>query len=342
MYTISRQLDNSETVVSELLETVQNLNGALDIYLDQIGNTEVLIPAQNNIESGPVQINESISPQFFETLGIRSMALRASHGRLAFPSASQIEFDRKTPLQYRWRKIKNELNIEDFKMLLRNSQIISFEDWANLSGAADLWDGILFDVIRSLDKKDFDFIFYLGDITKRRANEVDEILDIISDYSFYGRVTLMLDENEATKLWAILYDLDPDISFSDIKSIGLRQKYLSTFDSLGIDQLLIYAGNQMLLLSGQKQFELVGREIPKGRTPHAMRSNFNAGYSLGLLLGLDISLCVALAKSITETFAENGTRPDRKALLAYIKNWNDELKNEEQEKSVINQPSLFY
>jgi len=143
-------------------------------------------------------------------------------------------------------------------------------------------------------------------------------------------------------LWAILYNLDPDISFSDIKSLGLRQKYLSTFDSLGIDQLLIYAGDQTLLLSGQKQFELVGKEITKGKTPQVMRSNFNAGYSLGLLLGLDISLCVALAQSITEVFAENGTRPDRNALLTYIKNWNDELKKEEQENPSINQPSLFY
>jgi hypothetical protein len=51
---------------------------------------------------------------------------------------------------------------------------------------------------------------------------------------------------------------------------------------------------------------------------------------------------VALALSLSGAFIENGTKPDRKALLSYIKSWNDELTNQQPEKDPIVQSSLFY
>lgn len=94
---------------------------------------------------------------------------------------------------------------------------------------ADFWDKLYEDVIKPLHKRDFEFIFHLGDVTKKYAFEVEEMLDIMGDYTSHGRVTLVLDENEADSLYNKLNG----------PSLKTKEKYRFLFDTMNIDMLLI-------------------------------------------------------------------------------------------------------
>jgi len=69
--------------------------------------------------------------------------------------------------------------------------------------------------------------FQLGDPIEKHAFEVDEFLDIMDDYSSYGRVTLTLDHIEADRLWNFLNGRNFDAIISDKQLQQRKEKYHS-------------------------------------------------------------------------------------------------------------------
>jgi hypothetical protein len=197
MYTLTNQ-QNADAVLFDLLGTIQNFSDSTYTYLYHIGEQEVLNPFQR-IDF--MSINEPIPCEFFERFGIRRLILNAFPGRSAISDHFRVDHDKKNIISRNWNSIKNDVIIEELKTLFRGCDIIQFADWASVYHASDFWDGLLSDVIRPLKKKDFQFIFYLGNPTKKSVFETDEILDIMGEYSSCGKVTLVLDENEADKLF---------------------------------------------------------------------------------------------------------------------------------------------
>jgi pimeloyl-ACP methyl ester carboxylesterase len=107
--------------------------------------------------------------------------------------------------------------------------IIQFTNWATTDGASRFWDRLYTDVIKPLHKRDVEFIFHLGNVTKKHAFEVEEILDIMGDYSSFGKVTLVLSDNEADSLYNKL-------NGPPLKTI---EKYRFLYNTMKIDVLLI-------------------------------------------------------------------------------------------------------
>ena len=124
-------------------------------------------------------------------------------------SQEELTFaDEKIAAGLKWRDLRNTRAAECLKALLRDCKVLSLSGWAGRRDASDLWDGLRLDVIRTLNRRDLKFIFSLGDPADRSVYEVDEILDIISDFSLYGRVSLLLKANEAEALWRIIHGHD--------------------------------------------------------------------------------------------------------------------------------------
>lgn len=318
---------DQRTLLFELLSTLQSFNDSSDRYFSQIGEKEVMNPLQDDFQIRAKGNNESIPAEFFAELGIRSVTLNKLHERFALPEGVTLPMRRNTT-QYRWHNFRNTPFLKNLKTVLKDCEVITFSDWAIVEGASQLWDGFLSDVIKPLHRKDLNFIFYLGDPAKKPTHEVDEIIDIISDFSIHGQVTFLLSENEALKLWMILHGHDPDQTHYHAKSPDLKEKYQSIFNTMSVNRLLIYSADHAILFSGQQQFELTRRATANRKISQEVKDNFNAGYSLGLLLQLDISHCVALGLTVAGVYLETGTSPDREALLSYIKRWIGELEPE--------------
>lgn len=324
MHTISNQSKNAGDVLSDLVGIIQNFNDSVNIYLQHIGGREILNPFQNSIQIDSMGINEPIPLEFFKRFGIRSLTLNAFHGKLALANQSCLEHNKKNMITGRWHNIRNDVIVEDLKMLFTNCPIIQFAEWASVHYATDFWEGLLDDVIKPLDKQDFQFIFYIGDTTKRLGFEVDEIIDIISEFSFYGDVTLVLDENEAERLWAVINGQDPDTNPYSSRSAWSREKYLSIFKAMDVKTLLVFCVDHTILFSSEQQFYFPGRTL-NNNTTEFVKDSFNAGYQLGLLRQLEIPRCIALGLTVSGSYLRNESIPDKEDLVAYLKNWIVEL-----------------
>lgn len=315
---------NASPILLDLQTEIQAFDISKSLYLRRSRSEDL---AKSFAASPPftlLGIQEVELPEILRLLGVSSLTLSAGHdlttlANFSIPANGASE-------QCHWCDLRNEALIDALQALIRNCRILAFDDWSNLTAASDLWDGLLKDVIKPLGKTNLEFFFYLGAPQKKISFEVDEALDIMSDFALHGQVTFALDEAEAVSLWMMLNGVPLDTPLAQQSHPNLRKKYYSIFRMLRITRLLIYAANDAVLLTNQQQFVLARRRVDNRIEMAAdARQHFVAGFSLGVLLELNIAHCIALGLIVFGSYGELNAHPERKDLLAYIDQWQRDL-----------------
>lgn len=330
MVTYNMEIKNTGPILSDLLTAIHNFNAEEHVYVSRRISAEELAtsPAYGS-SLNAFGIRELPLPEILNIFGIRSMTLNSIHDmealyRLNLNAPAIIE-------KNVWEFFKDDEVIKELQSLFRNCRTIAFDDWATLSDASILWDGLLKDVIKPLGKTDLEFIFYLGDPTKKLSFEVDEILDIISTFSLHGKVTFALDENEAIKLWMMLNGVETGTPVAEQASSDLKKKHFSIFRTMNVANLLIYSANDAMLYSDNQQFVLSRKKVDESiEIASDARQNFIAGYSIGVLMQLDIGHCIALGLIVFGSHGELKAMPELKDLYAYIQSWIQDLQKPEE------------
>jgi hypothetical protein len=312
------EVNNVLPILTDLVEAIRNFNDPQNIYLSRTCDSSV---PESGILKKAFGIKETKLPEFLTNLGVRSLTLSSPYAEEAL-SGYTVDIEEGGNKRNRWSEIKSEELVYDLSKLFQACRTIAFDDWANVANSSDLWSGLLSDVIRPLQKKDLNFIFYLGDPAEKLSYQVDEILDIISEFSKHGRVTFCLDESEAVKLWMVLNGEHADSALKTFTQGELKRKYFSIFRTMAVDQLLIYSANDALVYSEDQQFiltrKVVDHEIEVAKDA---RDNFVAGFTVGLIMRLNIKYCIALGLIVFGSHGENNSNPSKDDLLAYIEKW---------------------
>lgn len=113
--------------------------------------------------------------------------------------------------------------------------VVEFPEWAASEDTSAVWSRFYSNRIKPLQRRDFQFIFHLGDVSAKRVFDVDEVLDIMGDYSSHGSVTLVLSDLEADTLWRKLNGFDPGAILHGDESPRL----VSLFNTMRIDSLVV-------------------------------------------------------------------------------------------------------
>jgi hypothetical protein len=329
METLNMEIKNTAPVLANLLEIMETGLLSENVYLTRLDLDSSSDEPVTGLRINTLGVTEAQLPEILKVLGIRSITLKANHdfSQLAKMSVTlppaQVE-------QFLWAFFKDETVLGELRSLFKNCRTIAFDDWSTITGASSLWNGLLADVIKPLAKKDLEFIFYLGDAAHKLSFQVDEAIDIISEFSNHGEVTFALDADEALNLWMVLNGVNPDGPFEEQTSADLHKKYFSIFRTMDISRLLIYSANNALLFSRDQQFVLSRKKVDDTvEISSNARQNFIAGYSIGLLKHLDIAHCIALGLIVFGVHAEPNTDPGQKDLLLYIQQWIDDLEKPE-------------
>lgn len=316
----NNQPENTYDVLSGLLEPLRNASDAVDLYIGQADDTEILNPFQNEGNKDSTIKNEKLPPEFFHFFGLQRLVLDASHGRLSISEKGFIDSIERDAPTFHWQGPGTDLIMDDLKTLFENSRVVEFKNWSDVKDASAIWDNLRRDVIRPLRNREFDFIFYMGDVTGRLKFEVDEFLDIICDFSGCGKVTLVLDEKDVDGILEIFFGKEANSRMSILP--GLREKCRYVFDLLNIDHLVAGSYSDAHFFSKQQQFEIEGR---KGiDVPKIERRHFISGYMLGLLLRLDTSHSITLGLAMAGLYSGPGDKPDSKSLIGFIEKWMEE------------------
>ncbi|HEY4107527.1 hypothetical protein [Puia sp.] len=323
------EVKDTGAILTDLLTTIRNFQGGESVYVSRLQVDDRLTPTTTGLSLSSLGIMESQLPETLNILGLCSLTLSAPHDLEALSRLS-LTLPAGQTEEHALAFFNNEAVIEDLRSLFRDCHTVAFDDWATLHGASALWDGLLTNVIKPLGKNDLEFIFYLGNPERKHTFEVDEALDIISDFSKHGKVTLALDENEAVKLWMVLNGVNDNTPITKQSLADRKRNYFSMFRTLNLAHLLIWSANDVIFFSNEQQFMLSRKQgdLTIETAPKA-RQNFIAGYSLGLLMHLDVAHCILMGLVVYDSFGELNKDPEQKDLSRYIQQWIEDLQNTE-------------
>jgi hypothetical protein len=226
---------------------------------------------------------------------------------------------------FNWNYINNSPEIHQIRRSFMESTLIAFVDWANLSLASNIWDGVLHDIIKPSGKKDFVFFFDLCDPSKKTVQQIDEVLDLISSFSHYGKVTLGLNENETIKIWCAIHGVDVNNPKEKSKIPSVRAAGDGVFKAMNIDCLLVHPVDRAIAFHKNETLEFPGRLVTFPKVLTGGGDNLNAGFCLGLLHDFPIDQCVLLGMAASGAYIQNGESPNIAAIIDYIEIWRREL-----------------
>jgi hypothetical protein len=247
-----------------------------------------------------------------------SHAIEFSDGKLILSELSVFQ-------TYNWNYINNSPEIHQIRRSFMDSSLIAFVDWANLSLASNIWDGVLHDIIKPSGRKDFSFFFDLCDPSKKTVQQIDEVLDLISCFSHYGKVTLGLNENETIKIWCAIHGVDVTNPAEKSKIPSVRDAGDGVFKAMNIDCLLVHPTDRAIVFHKNETLEFPGRVVTSPKVLTGGGDNLNAGFCLGVLHELPIDQCVLLGMAASGAYIQNGESPNIATIIDYIDTWRREL-----------------
>ncbi|WP_133055299.1 hypothetical protein [Niastella koreensis] len=292
-------------LLAKLADTIREFPDVVDRCLQQSGEYEIF----NSLHGTADTTEQHFPSTFWERLGIRHIISANRNSKTASPNQEAIATEKD-----QWGHMRKDDSIEALAKYFSSCSVVQFADYVSVKNAACFWDGLFADVIKkAVEKQTIDFIFQLGDVTGRSVFEIDEVLDIIGQYSKYGSVSLVMDEQEALTLWEVLcginYDPPP------------MEKFQLQFGTMHIDNFLIFYNNGILLNTKEGQSGFAGRSWNNIHSyPHS-REFFLAGYQLGLLLPLTIPHAILLGLAVSGTYRATASIPTSRTLLTYINDW---------------------
>jgi hypothetical protein len=351
---------NTITHFADHLHKLNGKSGQVELVTNKIkmgGNAPILASALGKLGVkakcfGAMGLPE-INPLFKNTdplVEIISLSPPGKSSAIEFDDGKIIFSDLSAFKHYNWDHIKQTISIATINRAIAKCKLFALVDWANLPEATDLWQGFLEDIIKPRGKQEQFFLFDLCDPSKKSVQQIDEVLDLISDFSAYGKVTFGMNENEANKIWMALNGYDHASGNENVEIPSLQTVGYFIYRAMDIDTLLIHPVDRTLVFKDQNKFkkqsviELKGNVVTEPKVLTGGGDNLNAGYCLGLLNGFEVHHCMLLGMAASGAYVKNGVSPSVKDIIEYIGQWIVKMetnRNSEQKiENVINEVSI--
>lgn len=331
---------------ADYLKTLAGKSGQVELITEKIkmgGNAPIISHTLARLNVSATCVGAMGSPEInkvFEAMhpschkisvaspGI-SNALEFSDGKLIFSELDELA-------DYDWNRIAKNGVLNKIRKAAQEAQLIALVDWVNLPNATIIWQQFRDKIIKQSGRKDFYFMFDLCDPSRKSEQEIDEVIDLISSFSYYGKVTLGLNENETNKIWMALTGYRE----SQLPSLETAGHFI--YQAMNIDTLLIHPLDRTLVFTNSMStdirprptkeskpkpivIELQGNVVMKPKVLTGGGDNLNAGYSLGLLAGYEIQYCMLLGMAAAGAYIQKGVSPNLVELIEYIDHWMSKL-----------------
>lgn len=189
--------------------------------------------------------------------------------------------------------------------LLATPDLLALVNWSELSFAHGLWERTLEAVRRHPPDRKRRAFFDLCDVSRKAAEELEAVLELLGGFSAYRRTTLSLNENEARVIADRLF---PDRQAFPDMAEELRARY-------GMDEVIIHTIHETYLLTDWGLTRLASDFVSEPRISTGAGDNFNGAFCFATVQGLCDEDRVAFANDASRYYITHG-RPASLAELA--------------------------
>lgn len=219
-----------------------------------------------------------------------------------------------------WTTLKEKVGLEKLILLFNDAKLVGLENWTMLPYMTEIWNGLINEVLPSLNKTSDKYIFFdLADPENRLRDDILEALSVIKKFSSKFNVILGLNEKEAYEIGEIL-DLS---STSEKQPLNILVKLIA--NKLDIYCLVVHPVKEAFAVCNNTIYHTLGPYEPNPKLTTGAGDNFNAGFCFGQILGLSPQLSLVLGTATSGYYVRNAESPTVNNIISFLKDWKDKL-----------------
>lgn len=219
-----------------------------------------------------------------------------------------------------WTTLKEKVGLENLILLFNDAKLVGLENWTMLPYMTEIWNGLINEVLPSLNKTSDKYIFFdLADPENRLRDDILEALSVIKKFSSKFNVILGLNEKEAYEIGEIL-DLS---STSEKQPLNILVKLIA--NKLDIYCLVVHPVKEAFAVCNNTIYHTLGPYEPNPKLTTGAGDNFNAGFCFGQILGLSPQLSLVLGTATSGYYVRNAESPTVNNIISFLKDWKDKL-----------------
>ena len=219
-----------------------------------------------------------------------------------------------------WTTLKEKVGLENLILLFNDAKLVGLENWTMLPYMTEIWNGLINEVLPSLNKTSDKYIFFdLADPENRLRDDILEALSVIKKFSSKFNVILGLNEKEAYEIGEIL-DLS---STSEKQPLNILIKLIA--NKLDIYCLVVHPVKEAFAVCNNTIYHTLGPYEPNPKLTTGAGDNFNAGFCFGQILGLSPQLSLVLGTATSGYYVRNAESPTVNNIISFLKDWKDKL-----------------
>lgn len=243
-----------------------------------------------------------------------TVALEFDDGKLILSELSPLK-------KLNWSLIKEKVGLNRLINNFASCKLIALVDWCNLVNGTEIWMGVLNDVVTELPAATRYFFFDLADPSKKSADDIKEILGIISSFRKFGSVIIGMNQNETVKIYKAL------VGKKDIDKVSSKLEEIchELFNLIDVDIMFSHPIDRCIVTTSKGETSIAGRLVKKPKISTGGGDNFNSGCCFGLLNDFSLEESAILGMSNSGAYVQNGFSPSKTDLIGYIKQWNNEI-----------------
>lgn len=216
-----------------------------------------------------------------------------------------------------WETLERVLGKEKILKLFEEASLICLNNWTALPHMSGIWRELQSQICPLLSpSKIFSprlMFFDLADPEFRPTEDIAEALDLISKFESWHRVTLGLNQKEASEICEVL-----GLRVSGKNRAFAKQSAESIHEKLNLSGVVVHATAFAGAANSSGSALVEGPYTAKPLISTGAGDHFNAGYNTGLLLGGDLEQALQLGVATSGYYVRTAQSPTVAALREFL------------------------
>lgn len=203
-----------------------------------------------------------------------------------------------------------------FQQELAGAQLVALVNWTMIPNMTSIFAELVERVLPRLPAGNRRFFFDLADPEKRAIEDLRAVLNVISRFEKFGRVTLGVNFKEAQQVAGALACPGVNDEEASLKSAASAIR-----TRLAIDTVVIHPRASAACATAQGSWWAPGPFCERPLITTGAGDHFNAGFSVGQILGFEPDVCLMTGVCSSGHYVRTGQSPALADLETFLANW---------------------
>lgn len=213
--------------------------------------------------------------------------------------------------------IESVMGAEKFRSTLEGVDLVSLVNWTMIPNMTGILRALVEEVLPALPPREGRvFFFDLADPEKRSREDLLEVLQIITRFGEFGRVTLGLNLKEAQRVEAELGFPARGDSEQDLRALAADIR-----SNLDLACVVVHPRQSAACATAEGTSWVPGPYTDQPLITTGAGDHFNAGFVQGQMLGLDPEACLCLGVCTSGHYVRTAESPGLDDLEKFLVGW---------------------